>query len=81
MSSPVYETRTIKVAVTPLGGAIFDERTTIVEIEDEGGGEFVCVSQCNSRAEGGRLSFEADDWPAVRAAVQVMLDQCKEAKQ
>lgn len=40
-----YHTRTIAIMVKPEGDPTFSEMATIIQIEDESGGEFVVVSQ------------------------------------
>jgi hypothetical protein len=54
------------------GEQIFDDRVTEVEIVDEAGGEFLEVSQ-----EGGKLRFDAEEWPHVRDAVEKMFKMCR----
>ena len=62
-----YETRTTKMIVGVKGEQIFCESITEVEIIDEAAGEFLEVSQ-----EGGKLRFDAEEWPHVRDAIDKM---------
>ena len=40
-----YEMRVTRVVVLPKGQELFSEQATIIEIDDENGGEFLKVSQ------------------------------------
>lgn len=71
-----YETRTVKKVMWPAGVDLFDERATTVEIEDEGGGEFVVVRQ-HDPGHGG-LAIDASEWPTLRALIDEMVAECKE---
>ena len=69
-----YITRTIKWAIMPKNEPIFSDRTTEIEIEDEGGGEFVVISQ---NQEGyGKVAFDAGEWPFIRAAIDLAVKSC-----
>lgn len=74
-----YITRTIKWAIMPKNEPIFSDRTTEIEIEDEGGGEFVVISQ---HQEGyGKIALDSEEWPSIRAAIDLAVEACrKEAK-
>lgn len=61
------------IIVTPQGAPIYDERATRVEIEDEGAGAFVVVSQ-----ERGRIAIDAKEWPAIQRAIDTMMAQVAE---
>ena len=67
-----YETRTTKMIVAVKGQQIFDDSVTEIEIVDEAAGEFLEVSQ-----EGGKLRFDEDEWPHVRAAINKMFKLCR----
>ena len=54
------------------GEQIFDESVTEIEIVDEAAGEFLEVSQ-----EGGKLRFDAEEWPHVRNAIEKMFKLCR----
>jgi len=71
-----YETRTTRLAIVPKGDGLYDERVTIVEIDDEGGGEFVVVKQ-NVVGRGG-IAIDGPEWPFVRAAIDEMVSSCRE---
>ena len=54
------------------GEQIFDDSVTEIEIVDEAAGEFLEVSQ-----EGGKLRFDAEEWPYVRDAIEKMFKLCR----
>jgi hypothetical protein len=67
-----YETRTTKMIVGVKGQQIFDDSVTEIEIVDEAAGEFLEVSQA-----GGKLRFDPEEWPHVRAAINRMFKLCR----
>lgn len=73
--STEYETRAIGVLVCPAGQPTYSEMCTRIEITDEAAGEFVEVSQVNAAA--GRIRIEPVEWPAIRAAIDNMIGQCR----
>ncbi len=74
-----YTIRTTQLTVMPKGKPIFDERATVVEIEDDGGGEFVSLFQARDSAETGsqKILLDPAEWPAVRQAVEQLLKECR----
>ena len=72
-----YEERVISVMVAEKGKPIFDESVTTITIDDEGGGEFIKISQ---DTDGGdqELRFNRDEWPVVRDVASKMADRCRE---
>ena len=67
------KTRITQLTVAPEGADLYDDRSTIIEIADEGGGEFITVTQPDGAAE---IRFDADEWPAIRAAVNKLIKAC-----
>lgn len=63
-----YNARVTTITVTADEKPTFDERSTVIRIEDEGGGEFVTLEQ-----SGGKLCFDPDEWPTIRAAVDTLV--------
>ena len=59
------KTRITQLTVT--SGDIFAEDATILEIDDEGGGEYVTMRQPGSLRN--HLTFDYKNWPAVREAM------------
>lgn len=72
-----YETRTLKIAVTPKGEKIFHNQVTQIEIVDEAAGEYVEVSQC-SDSNDGKIAICKNEWPAISAAIDKMLKECRD---
>ena len=70
-----YETRTTQLWVGPKGEATYNELGFVVEITDEGGGEFVEVSPTT---EPGKLRIDSRCWPVLRDAIDKMLKECRE---
>jgi hypothetical protein len=51
---------------------------TDIEIVDEGGGEYVEVSQS---ADGhGKISINPEEWPMMRKAIDDAIKQCRDLK-
>jgi hypothetical protein len=75
-----YEIRPIKVAVGKLGEPVFSETVTLVEVTDEAGGEYVTVTQQSGCVDVKRqqISLDPCEWPALKAAIDMMLFQCRE---
>lgn len=64
-----------EVAVVMEGRELYDEATTRIKIDDEGGGEFVVVSQCSKQP--GQIKIDPHEWPTVREAIDEMLARCR----
>jgi hypothetical protein len=71
--STVLEKRLAKVTITPENAPLFDDRATSIEIDDEGGGEFIVISQ----SEGRSTRIEKDEWPFLREAINEMMGQIR----
>lgn len=72
------KTRAIKWTVGPETEPIFSEMQTTIEIVDEAAGEFVEVSQSGRESDGyGKISFNPDEWPAIRDAINKAVKLCK----
>lgn len=66
-------TRVTRLHVMPEGEPLFSEQAFTVEIEDEAGGEFVVVSDCE-----GKIRLNAEEWPELRRAIGRMVKECRE---
>lgn len=71
-----YENRITRVIVGKSGEPIFSEMATTVEIDDESAGEFVTVSQHVGPGLG-KIAIERVEWPAIRAAIDEMMERCR----
>ena len=54
--------------VMPEGEAIFDERVTVITVEDEAAGEFLKIQQHHVE-EKGVIFIEPDAWPVLRQTI------------
>ena len=70
-----YQTRVTKMTILPEGEPIFSEWATHIEIDDEGGGELVVVSQ-----ENGKIRIDPDEWRPLCEAINKMISECKVSK-
>jgi hypothetical protein len=73
-----YETRVTRVVILPKGQELFSEQATIVEIDDENGGEFLRVSQQTGGEVSERIGIDKDEWLSIRRVIDMMLDMCRE---
>jgi hypothetical protein len=74
-----HETRTVRLSVAPKGEPLFHYGVTNIEITDEGQSEFLEVSQCNDN-NSGKIHIDPYEWPALRAAIDEMIKECREYK-
>lgn len=75
-----YETRPISWIVAPAGEPTFSERATIIEIDDEAGGEFVVIRQQTDEPHEQRIAIDVTEWPALRAAINRAVRTCRSEK-
>ena len=71
-----YTHRITQITVCPEGKKTFDELSTVVEIGDNGSGEFVQVNQNDGEAS--RIRIDKSEWPALRDAIDRMIAECQE---
>jgi len=71
------ETRVTQIVVCPPGEPLFSEMATTVQITDEAAGEFVEVSQTGAPGIG-KVQINREEWPALRAAINRMVRQCRD---
>lgn len=72
------KTRVTQLVVVPDGEPLFSEMATTVQITDEAGGEYVEVSQ-EGRTDLGKIAINPEEWPALRAAINRLVRQCRDA--
>lgn len=72
-----FDTITIGLAVLPQGAALYDEACTIITMDHEVGNDghepIVTLRQSDDDAKLGQIRIAADEWPAIRAAVEKLL--------
>ena len=64
------ETKIYSLIVKPAGEPIFSEQSTIVGIDDEGGGIFYTIEQNDKK-----ISFDAKEWPHIKQAVEQLIEE------
>ena len=69
------KTRITRISVMLDNRDIYDDGATHIEIMDEGGGEFITISQPDNAAN---IRIDLDEWPAIRAAVNKLIKECNE---
>ncbi len=69
------KTRITQLTVAPEGADLYDDRSTLIEVMDEGDGEFIIIIQPVKAAT---IRIDLDEWPAIRAAVNKLIKECKE---
>jgi hypothetical protein len=74
---PGYDIRVTRIIVGPTGQPTFSEMVTAIEINDEAGGEFVNVIQHGRVANAQQIGINKDEWPALKAAIEFMVNECR----
>lgn len=67
------KTRTTQLTVAPEGADLYDDRSTHIEIDDEGGGEFIKVTQPHGSSD---IRLDPSEWPVIRAAIDRLFEEC-----
>ena len=65
-----YKIRTTRLTVGPVGEPFFSQKQTNVEINDNGAGEFVEISQNDAT---GKILIDPEEWPHINDAVSELL--------
>lgn len=66
-----YDQRCTAMALVPEGKPLYSEMATEVKIVDEGGGEFIEVTQ--TQDECGTIRIDPKEWPALRSVINRMV--------
>jgi len=70
-----YITRTTKMTILPEGDPIFSEQATHIEVAQEAGSDgFLKITE-------GSVCIDHDNWPAIKAAIETMLEDIKKHEQ
>jgi hypothetical protein len=73
-----YQKRILKVAImSDEASRVFDDGITMVEIQDEGGGEFIIIEQFNNSSDVDQIRIDVDEWPHVQNVVLEMINNIK----
>jgi hypothetical protein len=70
-------TRIKSLIVAPDGDPIFSEMATVIEIEDDAGGEYVKITQELNDGKEHSVLICQHEWPAIRRAVGRILAEIK----
>ena len=70
--------RTTRMHIVPEGEPIFSELGYTIEIDDEAGGEYIHLKDGSITGDKDGVKIDPDHWPAVRDAIDRMVDQIKE---
>ena len=68
------KTRITQLTVAPEGANLYDERSTQIEIDDEGDGEFIKIVRPDGSDD---MRIDVDEWPAIRAAIDRLIEECR----
>ena len=78
-SDEFREVKITRVTIVPRGEAIFCERATHVETQDEAAGEYVRVVQQDDRqtATEQTIQIDPEEWPTIRSVIDYMIENCR----
>lgn len=78
-----YITRTTKMTILPEGDPIFSENATNIEVAQEAGSDgFLKITQdAGDPIYDGSVCIDHDNWPAIKAAIETMLEDIKKHEQ
>ena len=76
-----YIQRTMSIMILPEGENIFCETATTIAISDDAAGEFLKITQCNDESEKGEISLEQNEWPSIRAGIDMMFKEIEKHNQ
>ena len=74
-----YERKTTEIVVKPKDEQVFSINATTIRVADEGGGEFVTLTQETDDVER-TIAVEKDDWPLIAAVVSEMMASLEAGK-
>lgn len=74
---PGFKARVTTLTLLPDGAALFHERATRIRLADEAAGEFVEVIQQSSYDDDFAIRIDPSEWPALRAAIDRMVAECR----
>lgn len=69
-----YHAITARIIVKPVGDSIFENTVTAIELDDEGAGPFVRISQPGAEHEGKCIAIDGPEWPLIRDAIQQLMN-------
>ena len=72
MDDHSFEARIIKMLHVKKDEDIYHDSGTTIEIVDEGGGEYLEISQ-----DSDSIRIEPEEWGSLKAAIDKMINQCR----
>jgi hypothetical protein len=75
--SQQYESRQFSWVVGPAGEPHYSEMSTLVKIDNEGGGEFVVVEQIQ-RSNVSKIFINAAEWQTLKATIDAAIKSCRD---
>lgn len=60
------------------GGAVASESSTVIEIDDEGSGEYIRITQPYADVQDKGIGMTKEEWPMIKKAIEKMLKNCKD---
>jgi hypothetical protein len=76
-ATPGFASQFTRIHLYPKGESIFCEQATTIEINNSGAGEFISVSQIWNREV---FLIDPKEWPAIRDAIEAMIENCAEGE-
>jgi hypothetical protein len=70
--------RVTQIIVLPEDEPIFSERGYTITIRDEAAGEYI---EIEDHQEGSKVAINPEEWPAIRAAINRMVKECRDEKE
>jgi hypothetical protein len=72
-----FRTLVQTLLVLPVDEPLYSERGTQITLVDEGGGLFVEIEQTGALDKVGKVTLDADEWPAVKRAIDQQIAVCR----
>ena len=66
--------RITRLTIVNEGEPLFSQYGYTIEIEDEAAGEYI---QVTDHQENNKITFNPEDWPAIRSAINKMVKRCQ----
>lgn len=73
------ELKVTRLTIVPKGEAIFCERATHIEVQDQAAGEYLRIIQQDDRQSATEQTIEIDpaEWPLIRKVIDFMIENCR----
>lgn len=74
-SGPEFEERTTSVLLNKVGEASYSDKNWQVDIVDEGGGEFLEITQFNGES---KIRLDPSEWEPLKNLIDKMIKECRD---